>query len=132
METLLHCKSHILKNCIIQRQKGLKTKQEKCPGARTSNTPFDQRSLVYREAWFPSGPRITQNLNCLINGKNQPKRKNSKHAKHAKTCQNSDTPFNQRSLVHREAWFPPCFIRQNQPKITFFCLAIFTNSALWA
>ena len=31
-----------------------------------------------------------------------------------------DTPFNQRSLIHREAWFPPCFVRQNQPKKLFF------------
>ena len=37
----------------------------------------------------------------------------------------SDIPFDQRSLIHREAWFPPCFVRQNQPKKTiFFCLAI--------
>ena len=27
----------------------------------------------------------------------------------------SDTPFDQRSLIHGEAWFPPCFVRQNQP-----------------
>ena len=24
--------------------------------------------------------------------------------------------FDQRSLIHREAWFPPCFVRQNQKK----------------
>jgi hypothetical protein len=23
-----------------------------------SDTPFDQRSLIHREAWFPDGPRI--------------------------------------------------------------------------
>ena len=40
----------------------------------------------------------------------------------------SDTPFDQRSLFHREAWFPQCFIRQNQQqKKTFFCAAIFDN-----
>ena len=32
----------------------------------------------------------------------------------------SDTPFDQRSLINREAWFPPCFVRQNQPKKTIF------------
>ena len=33
----------------------------------------------------------------------------------------SDIPFDQRSLIHREAWFPPCFVRQNQQqKKTFF------------
>ena len=34
-------------------------------------------------------------------------------------------PFDQRSLIHREAWFPPCFVRQNQQqKKTYFCAAI--------
>ena len=32
----------------------------------------------------------------------------------------SDIPFDQRSPIHREAWFPPCFVRQNQLKINFF------------
>ena len=37
----------------------------------------------------------------------------------------SDTPFDQRSLIHREAWFSPCFVRQNQPKnLLKKCLAI--------
>ena len=26
--------------------------------AKISDTPFDQRSLIHREAWFPGGPRI--------------------------------------------------------------------------
>ena len=29
-------------------------------------------------------------------------------------------PFDQRSLIHLEAWFPPCFVRQNQQKKLFF------------
>ena len=33
-------------------------------------------------------------------------------------------PFNQRSLTHQEAWLPPCFVRQNQPKKTIFFLVI--------
>ena len=28
----------------------------------------------------------------------------------------SDTPFDQTSLIHREAWFPTGFVRKNQPK----------------
>ena len=32
----------------------------------------------------------------------------------------SDMPFDQRSLIHREAWFPPCFVRQNQQKKHFY------------
>ena len=35
----------------------------------------------------------------------------------AKIC---DTPFDQRSLIHREAWFPPCFVNENQQKTNFF------------
>ena len=51
----------------------------------------------------------------LKNGKkNHPKLKNIK--KYAKL---SDTPFDQRSLIHREAWFPTCFVRKNQPKNYF-------------
>ena len=46
--------------------------------AKISDTPFDQRSLIHREAWFPGGPRIPQNQIFLKNGKNHPKRKNSK------------------------------------------------------
>ena len=43
----------------------------------------------------------------------------------------SDTPFDQRSLIHREAWFPPCFVRQNQQKkITFFARRFQTTSKL--
>ena len=29
-------------------------------------------------------------------------------------------PFDQRSLIHREAWFPPCFVRQSQQKNKLF------------
>ena len=43
---------------------------------KISDTPFDQRSLIHREAWFLGGPRIPKNPIFLKNGKNQPKRKN--------------------------------------------------------
>ena len=33
--------------------------------------------------------------------------------KYAKIC---DTPFDQRSPIHWEAWFTPGFVRQNQQK----------------
>ena len=32
----------------------------------------------------------------------------------------NDILFDQRSLIHRETWFPPCFVRQNQPKNKLF------------
>ena len=90
--------------------------------AKISDMPFDQRSLVHREACLPGGPRIPQNPNCLKNRKKSSKMQKLKTVqKYAKI---SDTPFDQRSLIHWEAWFPPCFVRQNQPKNYFFCLAI--------
>ena len=48
------------------------------------------------------------------------KRKKSSKTQKLKTAQRyaniSDIPFDQRSLIHREAWFPPCFVRKNQQK----------------
>ena len=40
--------------------------------------PFDQRSLINREAWFLGGPRIPKKQIFLKNGKNHPKRKTSR------------------------------------------------------
>ena len=34
-------------------------------------------------------------------------------------------PLYQRTLIHREAWFPPCFVRQNQQKNIFFFILFF-------
>ena len=31
-------------------------------------------------------------------------------------------PFDQRSLIQREGWFPPCFVKQNQQETNFFPL----------
>ena len=46
----------------------------------------------------------------------------------------SDMPFDQRSLIHREALFPPCFVRHNQPenkvKTFFFVWRFQTTSKL--
>ena len=85
--------------------------------AKISDTPFNQRSLIHREAWCPGGPRIPQNPNCLKNRKKSFKMQKLKNVqKYAKI---SDMPFDQRSLIHREAWFPPCFARQNQPFFFF-------------
>ena len=76
--------------------------------------PFDQRSLIHREAWFPDGPRIPKNPNCLKNGKKSSKTQKLKNFyKYAKI---SDMFFDQRSLIHWAALFSPCFVRQNQQK----------------
>ena len=36
-------------------------------------------------------------------------------------------PFDQRSLIHVEVWFPPCFVRQNKQKTNFFCAVILNH-----
>ena len=46
--------------------------------AKIRHTPFNQRSLIHCEAWFPGGPRIPKNPIFLKNGKNHQKLKNSK------------------------------------------------------
>ena len=62
----------------------------------------------------------------------KPERKKSSKTQKLKNVQKyakiSDMPFNQRSLIHREAWFPPCFVRQNQPKKIFFVWQFQTTS----
>ena len=75
------------------------------------------------------GPRIPKNPNCLKNRKKSQKTQKLKNVqKYAKI---SDTPFDQRSLIHLEAWFPPYFVRQNQPKKTiFFVWRLYTTSKL--
>ena len=64
------------------------------------------------------GPRIPKNPFFLNKTKNYPKYQKLKNIQ--KYAQISDTPFDQRSLVHQEAWFPPCFVWQNQPKKYIF------------
>ena len=94
---------------IIQTQK-LKNIQKY---AKMSDTPFNQRSLIHQEAWFPGGPRIPKNPIFF-------KRKKSSKTQKLKNFQRyaniSDTPFDQRSLIHRKVWFLQCFVRQNQLK----------------
>ena len=54
-------------------------KTQKCLEiCQISDTPFDQRSLIHREVWFLGGPKLPKNQIFLKNGKNHPKRKNSK------------------------------------------------------
>ena len=54
------------------------------------------------------------------------KRKKSSQTQELKNVQRyakiSIMPFDQRSLFHQEAWFPPCFVRQNQQKKKQFFL----------
>ena len=64
------------------------------------------------------GPRIPKNPILLKNGKKSSK--TQKLQNDQRYANISDIPFDQRSPIHREAWFPPCFVRQNQVKINFF------------
>ena len=72
------------------------------------------------------GPRIPQNLIFFEKRTKSSKMQKLKNVqRYAKI---SDTPFAQRSLIHREAWFPPCFVNQNQQKKTFFLRRFQTSS----
>ena len=89
------------------------------------DTPFDQRSLIHREVWFPPcfvGQRILKNPIFLKNGKNHPKQKQIQNVqKYAKI---SDTSFDQKPQIHWEAWFPggPRIPKiPAQKKIFMFC-----------
>ena len=62
---------------------------------------------------YQGGPRIPKNIFFFLRKKLSKTQKLKKVYKYAKI---SDTPFDQRSLILREAWFPPCFVRQNQQK----------------
>ena len=53
--------------------------------AKISDTPFDQRYLIHREAWFPGGPRIPKNPIVLKKGKII---QNTKTQKRLEICQN--------------------------------------------
>ena len=64
------------------------------------------------------GPRITENPFFFEKRKKSSKTQKLKNVQ--RYANSSDMPFDQRSLIHREAWFPPCFVRQNQPKKTIF------------
>ena len=58
------------------------------------------------------GPRIPKKPTFFEKRKKSSKTQKLKNAQRYANI--SDMPFDQRSLIHREAWFPPCFVRQNQ------------------
>jgi hypothetical protein len=53
----------------------------------------------------------------LKKGKNHPIAKTQKRLE---ICQNLRYALHPGALIHQEVWFPPCFVRQNQQKQTFF------------
>ena len=76
---------------------------------QNQHTPFDQRSLIHREAWFLGGPRIPKNPSLKKNRKNYPKRKNSTSLE---ICQNQ-----------RYALQPVVFNPSGSVVSTMFCKA---------
>jgi hypothetical protein len=52
---------------------------------KISDTPFDQRSLIHQEAWFPGGTRIPKNPIIL---KKEKIFQNSKTQKPEEICKN--------------------------------------------
>ena len=64
------------------------------------------------------GPRLPENLIFLKNGKKSPKVQKLRNVQ--KYDKISDTPLNQGSLIHREAWFPQCFAGQRIPQNPIF------------
>ena len=83
--------------------------------AKINNMPFDQRSLIHQETWFPGGPRRPKNPFFLKNGKITKNKKNSNMSRDMPKL--AIRPSTRGLyLIHREVWFLPCFVRQNQPK----------------
>ena len=118
----------IPKNSIFERRKK-SSKKQKLKNiqkyAKISDTPFNQRSLNHREAWFPGGPKIPKNSNCLKKKKSSKLQELKNVQKYAKI---SGRPFNQRSLIHWEVWFPPCFVGKITKKNSSFLLQFQTTS----
>ena len=103
---------------IFQNIKKLKNIQKY---AKISATPIDQRSLIHREVWFPGGPRRPKKTIFFLWKKSSKTPKLKKSRNMPKLVIHPSI----RALIHREAQFPTCFVRQNQPKKhNFFCLAI--------
>ena len=75
-----------------------------------------------------SGPRIPIPRKPDFLEKRKKSSKTQKLKNVQKDAKISNTPFDQRSLIHREAWFLPCFVRQNQQKKLFFARQFQTTS----
>ena len=109
----------IPKNLISLKNGKKSSKTEKLKNvqkySKISDTPFDQRSLIHREAWFPGGPRIPQNPIFLKNGKNSSK---TQKLKLLEICQN------QRYALRPEVSNPSGSVvsgwTKNSPKSDFF------------
>ena len=114
METVIYYRKDFEFQC--KRVSLLKVKQICDLQRKNKKNPAYGRQIISRLMWIvapmpqESGPRIPQNPIFWENGKNHLKRKKSSKTQKLKNVQKyaniSNTPFNQRSLIHREAWFP--------------------------
>ena len=98
-------------------------------GKKSSKTEKPQKRLeICQNQRYALRPEVSNPSGSVVSGwtKNTPKpdffekRKKSSKTQKLKNVQRyakiSGMPFDQRSLIHRQAWFPPCFVRQKQPK----------------
>ena len=83
----------------------------------------NQRYAFQPEASNPSGSAVSRWTKNTQKPKLFEKQKkiiqNATTQKFLKIWQNQQQPFGQRSLIHLEAWFPPCFVG----KIIIFCFS---------
>ena len=101
-------------------------------GKIIQNTKTQKRLEICQNQRYALRPEVSNPSGSVVSGqtKNTPKRdffekrKKSSKTQKLKNVQRyakiSDTPFNQRCLINPEAWFPPCFVRQNQQKKNIF------------
>ena len=84
--------------------------------SRTCNGAFSHKLLskLLTLGWTKN----TQKPYFFLKWKKLPKMQKLRNVE--KYEKNSDMPFDQRSLIHWEAWFPPCFIGQRIPQNLFF------------
>ena len=103
------------------------------------NAKTQKRLEICQSQQYAFRPEVSNPSGSVVSGwtkntqkpKNFEKRKKSFKTQKLKNVQRyakiSDTPFDQRSLIHREVWFPPCFVTQNQQKKkTFFARHLLT------
>ena len=88
----------------------------------------NKRYALQPEVSYPSGSIVcgqTKNTQQPFFFEKLKKQFKTQKLKNVQKCAKiSNIPCDQRSPIPWEAWFPPCFARQNQLKKLFFCSAI--------
>ena len=87
--------------------------------------PFDQRSLIHQEVWFPDGPKIPKNRNCLKN------RKIIQNAKTQKTSRNMRYALLPEVSNPSGSVVSTLFCEAKSAKKNFFSFAPNKNIPMW-